>query len=105
MKKLEEMRSRCAALLGCAGDELVFTSGGTESNNMVLSSLITRRDKGRIIVSGMEHPSVWEPAQALSRQGWEVKVIKAGPDGLIKKEKLIRLLTEDTKMVLIMGVS
>jgi cysteine desulfurase len=103
-EKLEEMRSRCAAILGCIPQELIFTSGGTESNNMIISSLLTRRDKGRVIVSGIEHPSVWEPTQALSKQGWDVKVIKAGSNGLIRPEKLSRLLTEDTKMVLIMGV-
>lgn len=103
-KKLEEIRTRCAAALVCKPEELLFTSGGTESNNMILSSLINRRDKGRIIVSGIEHPAIWNPVQMLGKQGWEVKVINPGKDGLIKAEKLKKLLTADTKMVLIMGV-
>jgi len=101
---LQEMRSRCAAVLSCFPEELVFTSGGTESNNMVVSSLYSRRDKGRIIVSGIEHPSVWEPVQALSKQGWEIKVIHPGKEGLISCGKLQKLITEETRMVLIMGV-
>ncbi len=100
----EEYRSRCAAALGCDAEQLVFTSGGTESNNMISSSLYTRRDRGRLIVSGIEHPAVWNPVQTLARQGWEVKVINPAPGGLIRPEKLARLITEDTKMVFIMGV-
>ncbi len=103
-KKLDEIRRRCADVLDCEADELILTSGGTESNNMVISSLFTRRDKGRIIVSGIEHPAIWNPVQLLGKQGWEVKVINPGKDGLVKVEKLIKLLTPDTKMVLIMGV-
>jgi cysteine desulfurase len=103
-KKLEEIRNRCAAALVCSPEELIFTSGGTESNNMILSSLLSRRDKGRIIISGIEHPAIWNPVQMLGKQGWEVKVINPGKDGLIKAEKLKKILTPDTKMVLIMGV-
>ena len=103
-KKLEEIRSRCADALVCSPEELIFTSGGTESNNMILSSLLMRRDKGRIIVSGIEHPAIWNPVQMLGKQGWEVKVINPGTNGLIKPEKLKKLLSPDTKMVLIMGV-
>ncbi|MDC7234642.1 MAG: cysteine desulfurase family protein [Spirochaetales bacterium] len=103
-EKLEEIRNRCAEALICRSDELVFTSGGTESNNIIISSLLNRRDKGRIIVSGIEHPAIWNPVQMLGKQGWEVKVINPGSDGLIKANKLKKLLTPDTKMVCIMGV-
>ena len=102
--KREEYRGRCAAVLGCDAPQLVFTSGGTESNNMITSSLYNRRDKGRIIVSGIEHPAVWNPVQTLSRQGWEIKVIKPSHGGLIRAEKLARLITEETKLVFIMGL-
>jgi cysteine desulfurase len=102
--KREEYRSRCAAVLGCDTPQIVFTSGGTESNNMITSSLYSRRDRGRIIVSGIEHPAVWNPVQTLARQGWEIKVINPSQGGLIRPEKLAKLITEETKMVLIMGL-
>ncbi|MDC7241838.1 MAG: cysteine desulfurase family protein, partial [Spirochaetales bacterium] len=102
--KLEEIRTRCAAVLDCSSENLIFTSGGSESNNLILSTLLTRRDKGRIIVSGIEHPAVWDPAQALGKQGWEIKTVKPAANGLISPKKLEKLLTPDTKMVLIMGV-
>ena len=100
----EEYRSRCAAVLGCEAKQIVFTSGGSESNNMITSSLYTRRDRGRIIISGIEHPAAWNPVQTLGKQGWEVKVVNPDPGGLIRPDKLAKLITEDTKMVLIMGV-
>ena len=102
--KREEYRERCAAVLSCEPGQLVFTSGGTESNNMITSSLYSRRDRGRIIVSGIEHPAVWNPVQTLAKQGWEVKVINPSRGGLIRPEKLAKLITEDTKLVLIMGI-
>ncbi len=102
--RLEEFRNRCAEVLDCPAKNLIFTSGGSESDNLILGTLYTRRDKGRIIVSGIEHPAVWDPAQILSKHGWDIKVIKPGTDGVIRPEKLSKLLTPDTKMVLIMGV-
>ena len=102
--RLEEIRNRCAEVLDCPAENLIFTSGGSESDNLILGTLYTRRDKGRIIVSGIEHPAVWDPAQILSKHGWDIKVIKPGTDGVIRPEKLSKLLTPDTKMVLIMGV-
>ncbi len=103
-EKREEFRRRCAAVLACRPDELTLTSGGSESNNMVVTSLYQRRDRGRIIVSGLEHPAVWEPVQLLKKQGWEVKVLNPGPDGFIHPENLGKSISEDTKMLLVMGV-
>ena len=84
--RLEEIRNRCAEVLDCPAENLIFTSGGSESDNLILGTLYTRRDKGRIIVSGIEHPAVWDPAQILSKHGWDIKVIKPGTDGVIRPE-------------------
>ena len=86
-KKLDGLRQKCASLLDCGPQELYFTSGGTESNNLLVSSLMKRREKGRIIISGLEHPSVWEPVQALRSSGWEIKTLNPGPDGRITEKK------------------
>ncbi|OQY35507.1 MAG: hypothetical protein B6241_00985 [Spirochaetaceae bacterium 4572_59] len=102
--KLSELRKECSTHLRCGAEQLYFTSGGTESNNIVVSSLLKRRDKGRIIISGLEHPSLWEPVQALKNSGWEVKALNPGRNGRIKGSKLSRLLTDDSRMVLIMAV-
>jgi cysteine desulfurase len=70
----------------------------------MVSSLLNRRDKGRILISGLEHPSLWEPVQGMIKLGWDVKVINPGRDGLISTKKLKKMVTEETQMVLIMGV-
>ena len=103
-KRLEELRERCSNYLDCQPDSLYFTSGGTESNNLVISSLFRRRDRGRIVISGLEHPSLWEPVQALKKDGWEVKVLNPGSNGRLSEKKLAKLLSDDTRMVILMAV-
>ncbi len=103
-QRLEELRTSCSEILHCAPESLYFTSGGTESNNLVISSLLRRRDKGRIIISGLEHPSLWEPVQDLKKEGWEIKVINPGSDGRLSEKKLEKLLSDDTRMVIFMAV-
>ena len=65
---LEESRSRLADLLGVKAAELIFTSGGSEGNNMVLRQLLFLEKPGHLIVSAVEHPSVLETANWLSRK-------------------------------------
>jgi cysteine desulfurase len=101
---LEEDRSRCAAVLGCSGDRLFFTSGGTESNNMVLLSYLTERKPGRIIVSTLEHASLSGPLDVLKKQGFQIKLITPDERGLISPEKLAKALNEDTRLVSVMAV-
>ncbi len=101
---LHKLHMRCATLLKCSAEQLYFTSGGTESNNLVVTSLLKRRDKGRLIISGLEHPSLWEPVQALKNNGWEIKALNPGTDGRISPQKLKKLLDRETKMVIIMAV-
>ena len=65
---LEESRHRLAELLGAKPSELIFTSGGSEGNNMVLRQLLFREDPGHLLVSSVEHPSVLETAKWLTRK-------------------------------------
>ena len=65
---LEESRHRLAELLGAKPSELIFTSGGSEGNNMVLGQLLFREDPGHLLVSSVEHPSVLETAKWLTRK-------------------------------------
>ena len=64
-KALSDCRRRMAALLGCKPGELLFTSGATEANNMVLFSLLHKKQDRRILIGGIEHASIYEPAQTL----------------------------------------
>ncbi len=99
-------RARLASYLNAEQSELIFTSGGTESNNIALSgTLAMRRDKCRIITSAVEHPSVFEPFAALKAQGYDVVVVGVDKTGCVRMDELSAALTESTGYVSIMHVN
>ena len=102
---LEECRIKCAKALGVKKEEIYFTSGGTESNNIVLLSLLRKPSRGTVLISSIEHPAVLEPAAVLAENGYKVLYIKPAPDGIIRKEALLKALIPDTKLVAIMAVN
>lgn len=101
---LQQTRENIAGLLGVDAAALTFTSGATEANAIILSSLIWKARKGQVILSGIEHPSVSEYARLLKQLGWKVTVLPA-PRGFIQKEDLQRALSSETRMVSIMLVN
>jgi len=103
---LEDARDAIAALLGARlggsqPDQLVFTSGGTESNNLVLAGLA-----GEIpshgVVSAIEHRSVAEPAGALESRGWTIDRLAPSRGGIVDVEPLVDLLRPETRFVSLM---
>jgi len=102
---LKKARERCAKAMGVNENEIFFTSGGTESNNIVLLSLLRKPSRGSVLVSAIEHPAVYEPANVLAEAGYKVKFIKPAADGIIKPATLAKALTPDTKLVAIMSVN
>ncbi len=102
---LEECRTRCAAVLGVKKEEVFFTSGGTESDNIVLLSLLRKPSRGTVLISAIEHPAVLEPAAVLAENGYKVAYLKPAADGIIKPSTLEKALTPDTKLVTIMAVN
>jgi cysteine desulfurase len=98
-RKLEETREAILRLLGgqTAGmeaDRLIFTSGGTEANNLALRGL-AGAPPGRIVISAVEHPSVVGPAEFLASQGFTVETIRALPSGAIDVAHLQSLIDAD----------
>ena len=104
---LEGARSRCAGVLGVRPERLYFTSGGTESNALFLHSLSLRKGRGRLLYSGIEHPSVRENCLRLEKLGLPVSVIGVEKDGRVSVETLSTALEkhQDTRFVAIMGVN
>ena len=102
---LEDCRVRCAAALGVKKEEVFFTSGGTESDNIVLLSLLRKPSRGTVLVSAIEHPAVLEPTAVLAENGYEAAYLKPGADGIIKPSTLEKALTPDTKLVTVMAVN
>ena len=99
-------RGRIAAYFKAEPSELVFTSGGTESNNIALSGILApRRDKCRVITSAVEHPSVYEPVNALKASGYDVVIIGVDEYGRVRPDELESALDENTGFVSIMHVN
>lgn len=101
---VEEARERIAAFLGAAPGEIVFTSGGTESNNMaVKGAAYARRGKGNhIITSPIEHHAVLEPCHFLEKDGFEITILPVDGDGLVDPDDVRRAITDKTILISIM---
>ncbi len=102
---LEDARERVRASLNASRpDEILFTSGGTESDNSALIGLATAggRASGHIIVSAFEHHAVLEPAEWLGKHGFEVSLLKPDSDGVVSVSELEKLLRDDTVLVSVM---
>ncbi|HAJ27553.1 MAG TPA: cysteine desulfurase NifS [Syntrophus sp. (in: bacteria)] len=101
---VEEARERIASFLGAAPGEIVFTSGGTESNNMAVKGVAyARRGKGNhIITSAIEHNSVLEPCHFLEKDGFEITILPVDGDGLVDPDDVRRAITDKTILISIM---
>ncbi|MDZ4167409.1 MAG: cysteine desulfurase family protein [Coriobacteriia bacterium] len=104
-RALEDARERVARSIGAARpDEIIFTSGGTESDNTALIGLATAggRSRGHIVVSAFEHHAVLEPAWWLGKHGFEVTELAPHPDGTVHPDDLAAALRDDTVIVSVM---
>jgi cysteine desulfurase len=101
---LERGRCDVAALLGCAADEIVFTSGGSEANNLALKGVYFAQPgrNAHIITSRIEHPSVLAPCRFLERLGAAVTRLPVDGSGRIDPESVRRAITADTVLISIM---
>ena len=106
-RRVANARAAVAEFIGASPDEIVFTSGATESNNIgvlgaALGASTTRR---RVLVSAIEHKSVLEAAFAAGRFGFSVELIPVNADGLVNPVELERLLDDQVAVVSIMAVN
>ncbi len=103
---IEKARSQVAALLSCDATEVVFTSGGTESNNQVIKGLFFRRrarnQPFHVITSRIEHPAVLEPCAFLAGLGAEITYLPVDQHGLVDPEDVRRAIRPSTALVSIM---
>ncbi|MBE0533247.1 MAG: cysteine desulfurase [Rhodospirillales bacterium] len=101
---VEESRRQVAGLLGCAPAEVVFTSGGSESNNMALKGAFfaSQRPRRHIVTTSVEHPAIAQPLRFLERLGAEVTWLPVDATGRIDPADLERAITADTILISIM---
>lgn len=104
-KALQSLRSQIQKNIGLSGGHMVFTSCASEANAIVLGSLLYKHTKGRVIISAIEHASVYDNALALSRLGFEVIQILPDENGHIQISELQKYLNEQTQLVSIMAVN
>jgi cysteine desulfurase len=108
--ELKKAREEMAGCLSCSPDELFFTSGGSESNNLVISSALNSTrircsEVPKIIISGIEHDSVYAPAKNLTQWGITVRAVEASDEGIIDPSRIERELDPSTRIVSLMLVS
>ena len=96
---LERSRLSIANKLKASSDELFFTSGATESNYLALKAISNNLDKGRIVISSVEHPSINLIANQLSNEGWDIKCWPVDRHGIIDLDLLDEVLSPPTKLV------
>lgn len=101
----EDARARCAKALGVKPETIVFTSGGTESDQIPILALLRRPQKGSILISAIEHPAVSVQAELMKNCGWRVITVPCDKDGIVTPKAVIARIEDDTALVCIMAVN
>ena len=101
---IEDSRVKVAGLLGCDRDEIVFTSGGTESNNLAIKGTMLQwaPKDAHLVISAIEHPAVVAPAKFLERLGYEVTIVGCDAHGFVHPSSIEAALKPETKLVSVM---
>jgi len=101
---IENSREQLAAFLGAKPEEIVFTSGGSESNNFAIKGVAyANQGKGNhIITSAIEHHAVSEPCKFLEKNGFQVTYVEVDKDGLVSSEQVKKAITDKTILISVM---
>ncbi|MGE5027607.1 MAG: cysteine desulfurase family protein [Betaproteobacteria bacterium] len=101
-RAVDAAREQVAHAVGAHVSQVVFVSGGTEGNNLLIKGAAARLEPSQVAVSAVEHPSVMKPAQALLGQGWKLRKLVVDTDGRLDMSDLERALREPTGLVSVM---
>jgi cysteine desulfurase len=99
---IEDARGQLSTLLGCDPDEIVFTSGGTESNNLAIKGVMLGQAPavgGHLVISAIEHASVVESARFLERMGYDLTVVGVTGQGVVQPAAVRSALRPETRLV------
>jgi cysteine desulfurase len=102
---MDDARSAIAALLHADPSEIVFTSGGTESDNLAIRGAAEALEPGgrrHLIASGIEHEAVLNTLRALGRRGWRTTLLPLDPSGIVSPDRLREVIDADTALVSVM---
>ena len=101
-RAVDQAREQVAAIVGVQTAQVIFTSGGTEANNLFIRGVAAGLQPAQIAVSSIEHPCVTAPAQELARQGWALRSLKVTRDGTIDLADVDAALAASTGLVSVM---
>jgi cysteine desulfurase len=104
-QRLESARRQVAALAGCDARELVFTSGGTESDNLAIFGIMRKLPGGKtghVITTAIEHPAVLNTCAQLEREGHQVSYVPVGSNGVVESGAVRQALRPDTALITVM---
>lgn len=99
---IEDAREAVARLAGATAREIVFTSGGTESNNAAIFGAVSTLGIHHIVTTAIEHPSVLGPAEELRRRGHDVVFVPPSRNGVVDAQAVIDAMRNDTRLVTVM---
>ena len=99
---IERARSELAALINSHADEIIFTSGGTEANNLAIRGTTARASRRRIVTSTIEHPATARPVSWREQQGWDIVRVGVDTGGRAEVRELDAAITSATTLVTIM---
>lgn len=106
-KEIRRAREVLLRSIGAKSGDFIFTSGGTESNNLILFGAVKSQIKRKphIITTAIEHPSVLEPVKELESLGCEVTYIAPDKDGVVSADSIVSQIRDNTKIVSVMAVN
>lgn len=99
---VERAREQVADAVNAHPSQVIFTSGGTEANNLAMTGVTSAYGSGRMIISAIEHPCISRPARAMQQRGHDLKILGVDHHGKVNPEQLDQLLSEDTSVVSVM---
>lgn len=102
---IEDAREKVASLIHAEPSEIIFTSGGTESDNAAIKGVVAATRKKEIITSPIEHHAVIHPAESLKMQGCRITYLEPDKNGIVSAEKVKNAISGDTAVVSLMHVN
>ena len=105
-EKIEEAREKIAKEISAEKEEIIFTSGGTESDNLAIRGVAKANpNKKHIITTNIEHPAVFETCKDLEKEGYKIDYINPDEDGIVSVENIKKKITKETLLVSVMHVN
>lgn len=104
-KGLEQARVQIADTLNCQPENIIFTSGGTESDNMAVNTAVHKKKSGHLLCSAIEHPAMKNMLRFLKEKGFDVEFIPCDENGIVTPEEVKKMLKPDTIFVSVMAAN